>query len=246
MTKQNLKIFVISLQECGDRRAFMIQQLNKLEIEFEFFDAITPTTIPERIANKINDKFRKIFRSRPLSPGQKGCYVSHYCLWEKCIEIDRPIIILEDDCFVLNSFKDFVARYQESTKELNYLSLEKHQEINGIINSEKFVYADVASGTRGYYLTPFAAQAFLKKSHRIDRAVDNFIADGYLHQIPSFRLKNFVIKDQDGEFITTIGTGQKSRKVPFIFKITRELYRCYRFIRNFIWRTKVRFSTKSF
>lgn len=31
------------------------------------------------------------------TPGVKGCFYSHYRLWEKCVELNEPIIIWEDD-----------------------------------------------------------------------------------------------------------------------------------------------------
>jgi glycosyl transferase family 25 len=31
------------------------------------------------------------------SPGVKGCFYSHYRLWQKCVELNEPIIIWEDD-----------------------------------------------------------------------------------------------------------------------------------------------------
>lgn len=39
-----------------------------------------------------NPKMQKILR-----PGVLGCFYSHYRLWQKCIELDEPIFIFEDD-----------------------------------------------------------------------------------------------------------------------------------------------------
>jgi GR25 family glycosyltransferase involved in LPS biosynthesis len=30
-------------------------------------------------------------------PGVIGCFYSHYSLWKKCVELDKPIMIFEDD-----------------------------------------------------------------------------------------------------------------------------------------------------
>lgn len=32
-----------------------------------------------------------------IRPGVKGCFHSHYRLWQKCVELDEPILIFEDD-----------------------------------------------------------------------------------------------------------------------------------------------------
>ena len=36
-------------------------------------------------------------REKLSMPGVKGCFYSHYTLWNKCIELDEPIMIFEDD-----------------------------------------------------------------------------------------------------------------------------------------------------
>jgi len=38
------------------------------------------------------------------SPGVKGCFFSHYNLWKKCVELDEPIIIWEDDIVLTREF----------------------------------------------------------------------------------------------------------------------------------------------
>lgn len=37
-------------------------------------------------------------------PGVKGCFYSHYRLWEKCVELNEPIIVLEDDVVFSRGF----------------------------------------------------------------------------------------------------------------------------------------------
>jgi len=43
------------------------------------------------------------------SPGVKGCFYSHYRLWEKCTELDEPIMIFEDDVKIYRNvnFKEY-------------------------------------------------------------------------------------------------------------------------------------------
>ena len=62
--------------------------------------------VPERW-NDFSTKYDlEIFEKQPYSkdelkkissPGVIGCFYSHYKLWEKCVELDQPIIIFEDD-----------------------------------------------------------------------------------------------------------------------------------------------------
>jgi glycosyl transferase family 25 len=41
-----------------------------------------------------------------LYPGVKGCFYSHYRLWQKCAELNESIMIFEDDLIVLNLYKE--------------------------------------------------------------------------------------------------------------------------------------------
>lgn len=38
------------------------------------------------------------------TPGVKGCFYSHYNLWKKCVDINEPIIIWEDDIVLRRPF----------------------------------------------------------------------------------------------------------------------------------------------
>ena len=37
------------------------------------------------------------YRDSQKSPGEIGCFDSHFRLWEKCVELNEPILIFEDD-----------------------------------------------------------------------------------------------------------------------------------------------------
>lgn len=39
-----------------------------------------------------------------LSPGEQGCFYSHYRLWKKCVELNEPIVIWEDDIVLRRNF----------------------------------------------------------------------------------------------------------------------------------------------
>lgn len=41
--------------------------------------------------------------------GTQGCFFSHWALWNKCVELDEPIIILEHDALIQNFWKPIVV-----------------------------------------------------------------------------------------------------------------------------------------
>lgn len=45
--------------------------------------------------------FEKMKDHRKTSNGIKGCFLSHYLLWEKCVDLNEPIIIFEHDALMI-------------------------------------------------------------------------------------------------------------------------------------------------
>ena len=87
--------YVVSIRTAAQRRQHVAAEFNKHQIAFHFFDAVTPETLAESIAEhcpNLADAF--------LTGGEKGCFMSHVCLWAKCVADDLPYIgIFEDDVF---------------------------------------------------------------------------------------------------------------------------------------------------
>lgn len=54
------------------------------------------------VSNKLYKKAQKSFEK----PGPCGCFLSHYLLWNKCIELNESICVLEHDTIINNFFPD--------------------------------------------------------------------------------------------------------------------------------------------
>jgi GR25 family glycosyltransferase involved in LPS biosynthesis len=44
-------------------------------------------------------------KEKQKSPGVIGCFYSHYSLWQRCMELDEPIMIFEDDVKIYRGFQ---------------------------------------------------------------------------------------------------------------------------------------------
>ena len=107
---------------------------------------------------------------------EMGCFASHYLLWEKCVELDEPIMILEDDVEFCTSVPPL--RFKEVI-HLGKPSLSRNAKIMEAV-SDKYqeVYNpfDYLSGTYAYGITPLAAQKLIDTAHKIvTRPADRFI-----------------------------------------------------------------------
>jgi GR25 family glycosyltransferase involved in LPS biosynthesis len=95
-------------------------------------------------------------------PGIKGCFMSHYTLWKKCIDLNEPIMIWEDDILVRRGYVpvDFddvlilaLGHPAKSERYLHYLE-------TPMLNNPKAEYFQNSSmpGCCGYAIKPHAAK----------------------------------------------------------------------------------------
>jgi len=87
--------FVISLPEDIARRTFVKAQLDKLGLEFEFFDAVRGS---EKIGDPrwYDDVAARKLEDRSLRPGEVGCALSHAAVYAEIVKRDLPwALILE-------------------------------------------------------------------------------------------------------------------------------------------------------
>ena len=107
---------------------------------------------------------------------EMGCFASHYLLWKKCVELNEPIIILEDDVefcapILPLKFKELIhlgrpalplnARIMEAVPD-------KYQEVYYPFN--------YLLGTQAYGIMPHAAQKLINATNKmVVNTVDLFI-----------------------------------------------------------------------
>lgn len=99
--KHIVKIFVISLKRCTDRRRDISQQLGQYGIEFEFIDAIDGAKLTTAQRNAMVHKKLTYDLPGQLSTGEICCAASHALAYEKIVTEQIPhAIIIEDDAII--------------------------------------------------------------------------------------------------------------------------------------------------
>lgn len=71
------------------------ETISRYEYQKRFPDNAVPDNALELKVRCELDPDSKV--AKILRPGVIGCFYSHYRLWQKCIELDDPIMIFEDD-----------------------------------------------------------------------------------------------------------------------------------------------------
>ena len=147
-----MKHFVISLKQRADRRVSFTEQA-KNRFEYEFFEAVDGKRV-RHLTENIWSEWIDPLLNRKMNVGEIGCLLSHYALWQKCIDLDEPIVIFEDDIQLLNYDPQAV---EDSLQSNDFVYI-----------SRKAMDVDHADGTPGYSywlcayaITPAAARCLV-------------------------------------------------------------------------------------
>ena len=231
-----MKLYIINLAQATERKALMTKQFENLDsklkekYEIIFFNAINAQA-KEHLDFKQYSKIKSIlFRGKELSNGERACFASHYTLWQKCIESNEPIIVLEDDVEILPHFWQELERIEQSEfAYVRLMYLATNMEFDEI-DKGFYVTFDRAAGTQGYYLTPTAAKAFIESAKSWYRPVDDYMDMFYLHRIPIVCVKP-LLHSVDIQSII----GGREQKPSLFLKIVRECVRLLFQTRRFVF-----------
>lgn len=175
-----MKIFIINLLRSTHRKESMKEQISKLfsenpslkdRLEFIFFEAVDGDG-GEEFA-KFHPAWAKYLNGRKLSPGEKGCFASHYKLWQKCLEFNESIFVLEDDVEFTQAFNaQNLEKILKSPYEYVRIHYIKEKSSYALNNHFNITFSNVV-GTRGYFIKPSAAKKFIKKCQFLIKPVDD-------------------------------------------------------------------------
>lgn len=228
-----MKIFIINLDRAKDRKDFMKSQIEKISrsnMEFLFFDAIDAKNGEHhRFDSYYRSFFTKLYRAKDSTDGEKACYASHFSLWQKCVELNEPIIILEDDIEFLPDFLEGIHRISDSSYEYVRLMALDQPKNPLLFQSDYFALTyDELAGAQGYYITPKAAKKFIKGCRYWVLAVDNYMDRISMHGVRTILHIPYLIKENEPiSANTTIPHRYDKVKKSIILKSLREVYRLF-------------------
>jgi GR25 family glycosyltransferase involved in LPS biosynthesis len=188
-----MKAFVIFLAESPKSKinvGVILDRLIEFNLDAQAFNGV-PGNLAIETAKKqnmrlwpYNVKGKKIDHDdvdwRKLSrPGVIGCFLSHYQLWQRCLEINEPLMIFEDDVkfyrsWIPVSWQDvlILSLGKKSTRKDPWKS---HLE-NPVGGGQSLPWPNRSMpGTSGYAIMPQAAQKLVDRYRGYWTASDNAI-----------------------------------------------------------------------
>lgn len=225
----NVKIFVVSLVSSLSRRKNITTQMAEQSLQFEFFDAINGKNEHHPFFDLYSDPKRIRRKGYSLNPSELGCFASHYLLWEKCVNLNQPILILEDDIKINGNFIEALTFAEKYIDQLGVLKICRTLDTN-FINLVKFSpsltlvkYNKPTSGAMGYIISPEAAKKLMDKTVNWHEPVDDFMEKEWLHKVRIFGVEPPCLTI-DNEIESEIGD-RKKIKISIFKRLRREIYR---------------------
>jgi GR25 family glycosyltransferase involved in LPS biosynthesis len=190
-----MKSYIICLSKIPESLATATNLKNKLEefdMPVELFegtygnDAVNIMAAEERTIHPFGIKgppedgngYSTKEAGKMSAPGVRGCFLSHYRLWQKCVKLDEPIIIWEDDIVLSRPYRPVnwqdvlvvaLGHPKKSERYLEYLT-------NPHGDPQAMPYRNSSMpGCCGYALKPHAAQKLVNTYANTYLPADNAI-----------------------------------------------------------------------
>ncbi len=216
------------------------------KIDFQYFKGINGKENPDfYLFKKHNAEKRFKYKGSKTTLGQLGCFASHYLLWEECIKLNQPIVILEDDAILHKDFCDIYAFLSSKENSYEFLWLsppapvrrsQKGKFIAKIKNTQSEVkqFYKGWANTTGYYITPRIAQVLLDYTQEWIFDVDVTMDRYWENKIKFFAITPACLEpDLALESNIPVDKGRKERTMKI--RLKREFYSLKDKVNKFIF-----------
>lgn len=148
------------------------------------------------------------FKEKQSSPGIIGCFDSQYRLWQKCVELNEPIMIFEDDAHIIRPY--YPVEWQDVLSLVSSHSKKMQKYIHYLENPSgnpmaSYYHRSSMPGNAGYAIKPHAAKILVDTFSNSFLPADNAI----MQHLVKIEIHNYMM----GKAMPRNKTGKKSSLV---------------------------------
>ena len=159
-----MKTVVINLKSRTDRlTAFSNAHPN---LDYEVFSAVDGRRVDydklQSLGFDVNHDWIDPLLNTPLTKGEVGCFLSHWEIWKKCVEMNEPVMVLEDDARITDRFSmEEIEQYLQtySFLYLGWKEMKTSVPIDGVVVEPVYPYWTLA-----YVITPESAEILMNEN----------------------------------------------------------------------------------
>ncbi|WP_060604224.1 glycosyltransferase family 25 protein [Aureimonas altamirensis] len=195
----------INLDRAQERRAFMEAQAAALGLPLHRLPAVEAGSIDDATRAALGRSWE-----RPLSAPELACFLSHRAAWQRAVDADAPLLVLEDDA-VLSPRLPQVLRAAMATGGMEFLNLEDFGKRRFVRRAgARPLTEDVTAvplardkaGSAAYIVWPAGAKRLLALASRRAAPADAFLhAEAGLAAFvcePAMAIQQHVLAGQEG------------------------------------------------
>ena len=196
-----MKLYVISLPDARERRERAAIQLADAGIEFEFFDALRgEQAMAEGHFERCDEDEWLLNTGREITSAEIGCFASHRSMWQKCVDLGRPIMIMEDDFQLMPGFGDAVKQVAALIEDFGFIRLQNETRARKERVAERggytlWRYTKVPHSCMCNSITPSVAERFVEMTRVACEPVDVFVKKFWQHGQPIYGLTPYTVTE---------------------------------------------------
>ncbi|MCL1047363.1 glycosyl transferase [Shewanella sp. 10N.286.51.B7] len=219
------KVFVINLDKSTERMAFMHQQLEQLNIEYERVPAVYGKDLSETEVQAVFNESDNLAKyDKVLNVGEIGCYLSHINCWNMMVEQELDFaLILEDDSVLNEELLSLINSISELCSSWDYIKLCHGRKQKAVIDTMKLTEQfslstclKLPSSTRGQFVSISGAKKLLATATPITRPIDIDIQFWYEKALTCFVVRPYPVLEANFESeICNLGNRHTVQKHPF-------------------------------
>lgn len=234
------QVIVINLDSAQERWGHIKRQLDSVGVTPERFSAIDGRAINHPLFEMYDEEYRVRRKGTPLSLGQLGCFASHYLVWQRCVELGEPVIVLEDDVTLIEScFREFLQQAPRLGEDIECVRLfrnrVKHCKSISMFELGALSFVKYTKGPMsgmGYYLTPAGAKKFLAGADKWFLAVDMYMDRFWSNKVECIGVSPECITHEH-LFDSIIGYDRNKKPRSLAVRFRRELFSLAEISRRF-------------
>ncbi|NTF08049.1 glycosyltransferase family 25 protein [Agrobacterium rubi] len=227
-----LDIVVVNLARSTERKSAMIALLAPLGLSYSFFEAVDGRSSPHPLFQRFDPRIAEIRRGFTLTPGELGCYASHYLLWERCVRENRPLLIFEDDVGINDNFLAAYHAAADKIEDYGLIRFSGHKIRPWTLVESVSIDLDIIRlkigphGTSCYAVSPKAAKKLIAKADVWFEPVDCHLDRFWTHGVGCYGLSPWPVTHlAETAAQSEIWQGAAREKKSRRFRKLRALYR---------------------
>ncbi|HEX5787854.1 MAG TPA: glycosyltransferase family 25 protein [Woeseiaceae bacterium] len=235
-----MKIFVITLSDSVARQQHAAGQLQAEALAFSFFPAVPGAEAMRSPEYRVSERNFLLSTGRKVTPGEVGCFASHKLLWKLCVQLDEPILVMEDDFQLAAEFPGALRALESHVGECGFIRLQserraRKRQVRTLGRFTLWRYTKAPNSAMCYGLSPLAARKLLAHADRIGAPVDVYMKRAWRHGQRMYGITPYTVSESALSEVTQIVGRAKARK-----SVTTRLSRTLARTRE--WLARVRFN----